>query len=160
MRFHESLTQKVFINRTGLSSQLQKLGESKSVFTNGCFDLVHRGHIDYLSRARDLGELLIVGLNSDASVHRLKGGIRPIVPWEDRATVLAGLSCVDYIIKFEEDTPIETLSILRPSIHVKGGDYKVEDLPERSIVEGYGGKIVILPFLEGRSTSNLIEKIR
>jgi D-beta-D-heptose 7-phosphate kinase/D-beta-D-heptose 1-phosphate adenosyltransferase len=130
------------------------------VFTNGCFDILHRGHITYLSRAKALGDVLVVGLNSDDGVRRLKGGGRPINPFEDRAQVLAALSCVDHIIGFADDTPAAVIEALRPHVFAKGGDYRRETLPEAPVVERLGGAIHILPFVEDRSTSRIIERIR
>jgi D-beta-D-heptose 7-phosphate kinase/D-beta-D-heptose 1-phosphate adenosyltransferase len=130
------------------------------VFTNGCFDLLHRGHITYLNQAKTLGEVLVVGVNSDASVRRLKGPRRPILPLEDRMQVLSALSCVDYIVPFEEDTPERLIRLLRPDVFVKGGDYRRETLPEAPLVEAQGGVVKILPYLLDRSTSGIIERIR
>ncbi len=130
------------------------------VFTNGFFDLLHRGHVTYLSRAKALGDVLIVGVNSDAGVRRLKGPSRPINPLEDRIQVLAALSCVDHLVTFDEDTPVELIKAIRPEIFVKGGDYTRETLPEAALVEELGGTIQLLPFLYDRSTSTIIERIR
>ncbi|ABJ76025.1 D-glycero-beta-D-manno-heptose 1-phosphate adenylyltransferase [Leptospira borgpetersenii] len=129
------------------------------VFTNGCFDLIHRGHITYLSQARELGDFLWIGLNADSSVKRLKGEQRPVVPEDDRAILLSNLRFVDAVTIFSQETPLELIRLIKPAIHVKGGDYKVEDLPETSIVREFGGKVEILPFVPGKSTSLLIEKI-
>ena len=131
----------------------------KVVFTNGCFDLLHRGHVEYLAQARALGDVLIVGLNSDSSVRRIKGGGRPFVPQEDRAIVLASLAVVDYVVIFEEDTPYRLIQSLKPDVLVKGGDYKKEEVVGRDVVEQAGGRVVILPYVEGRSTSALIQRI-
>ena len=131
----------------------------KVVFTNGCFDILHRGHVTYLNEAKRQGDILVVGVNSDASVKKLKGESRPINSEYDRAFVLDGLKAVDYTVIFGEDTPEDLIACLKPSVHVKGGDYKKEDLPETKIVESYGGKVVILNFVEGKSTTNIIEKI-
>lgn len=131
----------------------------KIVFTNGCFDILHRGHVTYLNEAKKQGDILVVGVNSDASVKRLKGETRPINSEYDRAFVLGGLKAVDYTVIFEEDTPEDLIACLKPSVHVKGGDYKKEDLPETKIVESYGGEVVILNFVEGKSTTNIINKI-
>ncbi|AXR61539.1 D-glycero-beta-D-manno-heptose 1-phosphate adenylyltransferase [Leptospira mayottensis] len=137
-----------------------RIRENQSiVFTNGCFDLLHRGHITYLSQARELGDFLWIGLNADSSVKRLKGEQRPVVPEDDRAILLSNLRFVDAVTIFSQDTPLELIRLIKPSIHVKGGDYKVEDLPETSIVREFGGKVEILPFVPGKSTSLLIEKI-
>ncbi len=130
------------------------------VFTNGCFDILHRGHVTYLSRAKALGDILIVGVNSDAGVRRLKGPGRPINTLEDRAQILAALSCVDHLIAFDEPTPIELLRALRPNVFVKGGDYTRAALPEAPVVEELGGVVQILPYLPDRSTTSMIERIR
>ncbi len=130
------------------------------VFTNGCFDILHRGHITYLNRAKALGDLLIVAVNSDASVRRLKGHDRPINALEDRLQVLAALSSVDYLVPFEEDTPEALIRVARPDIYVKGGDYQRESLPEAPLVEKLGGAVQILPYVEDHSTTDVIEKIR
>ncbi len=130
------------------------------VFTNGCFDLLHRGHIDYLNNAKALGDVLIVGLNSDASVRRLKGEPRPISSLEDRIQVLSALSCVDHIVVFEEDTPANLIQLVRPDIYVKGGDYTRATLPEAALVESLGGRVEILPYLHDHSTTSIIERIR
>jgi D-beta-D-heptose 7-phosphate kinase / D-beta-D-heptose 1-phosphate adenosyltransferase len=130
------------------------------VFTNGCFDILHRGHITYLNRAKALGDVLVVGLNTDASVRRLKGPERPINPLEDRVQVLAALSCVDYIVPFGEDTPERLIRAVRPDLFVKGGDYTRETLPEADLVEALGGCVQILPYLEDRSTSEIVARIR
>jgi rfaE bifunctional protein nucleotidyltransferase chain/domain len=127
------------------------------VFTNGCFDLLHVGHARYLQQARALGDALVVGVNTDASVRRLKGEGRPIVPEEERAELIAALACVDYVTLFGEPTPEALLAHLRPDLHVKGGDYREEDLPESPLVRGWGGQVVILPLTPGRSTTQLIE---
>ena len=137
-----------------------KLQGKKVVFTNGCFDILHVGHLRYLNEAKKQGDILIVGVNSDSSVRQLKGEGRPINNEIDRAEMLSGLKAVDFTVIFEELTPIETLEKLKPSIHVKGGDYKKEDLPETKIVESYGGEVRILSFVEGKSTTNIVKKIQ
>ncbi len=131
----------------------------KIVWTNGCFDILHAGHVELLQHARTLGDCLIVGLNSDASVRRLKGDSRPINDQNARALVLDALRCVDAVCIYEDDTPISTLENVRPNVHVKGGDYRVEDLPEAATVQKYGGEIVIVPLLEGFSTTNTLKKL-
>jgi glycerol-3-phosphate cytidylyltransferase len=131
----------------------------KIVFTNGCFDILHVGHLRYLEEAKALGDILIVGVNSDASVKRLKGETRPIVTENDRAEMLLGLKCVDYVAIFEEDTPIELIEAVKPDIHVKGGDYKKDDLPETKIVERHGGIVKIVSLVAGKSTTNIVKKI-
>lgn len=137
----------------------QSNGE-RIVFTNGVFDLLHVGHVRYLAEARHLGDRLIIGLNSDDSVRRLKGESRPINIESERAEILLELRSVDAVAVFPEDNPIALLDYLRPNVHVKGGDYTKEALPETPTVEGYGGQVVILPFVPSRSTSILAEKLR
>jgi len=129
------------------------------VFTNGCFDLLHRGHVYYLSRTRQLGDLLVVGLNTDSSVARIKGPGRPLSGERSRAEVLASLVFVDYVILFEEDTPLELILALRPDILVKGGDYKPEDIVGYHEVLSWGGRVETIPLLEGYSTSSIIRKM-
>ncbi len=131
----------------------------KVVFTNGCFDLLHIGHLRYLKDAKALGDVLVVGVNGDSSVKRLKGPERPILPLEERMEILSALECVDYVTSFEEATPLELISLLGPHVLVKGGDWTKGTVVGREIVEGAGGKVVILPFVEGNSTTSLIETI-
>ena len=130
------------------------------VFTNGCFDLLHPGHVSYLRAARSLGDALVVGLNSDASVGRLKGPSRPIVPEKDRAVILAALQSVDAVVLFGEDTPVRLMRELKPATYVKGGDYRTEDLPEAEVAAELGAEVRILPFELEYSTTALIERIR
>jgi D-beta-D-heptose 7-phosphate kinase/D-beta-D-heptose 1-phosphate adenosyltransferase len=129
------------------------------VLTNGCFDILHRGHVAYLHRARALGDVLLVGVNSDESIRRLKGASRPINSLDDRLRVLAALSCVDHLVAFQEDAPHALIRALRPDVFVKGGDYTRESLPEAALVEKLGGRVQILPYLADRSTTGLIERI-
>lgn len=129
------------------------------VFTNGCFDLLHRGHIDLLERARALGDFLIVGLNSDFSVQSLKGEGRPLVPWNDRAFLLSRLISVDMVVPFVEETPLKIIERLLPDVLVKGSDWKIENIVGRKIVEENGGKVITLPLTEGLSTTNLIQTV-
>jgi D-beta-D-heptose 7-phosphate kinase/D-beta-D-heptose 1-phosphate adenosyltransferase len=131
----------------------------KIVFTNGCFDILHRGHITYLNRAKALGDILIVGLNSDKSIRSLKGPDRPINALEDRAQVLAALSCVDHIVSFDSKTPHELIRMVKPDVFVKGGDYTLATLPEAALVDELGGRVEILPYLEDYSTTGVIKKI-
>jgi D-beta-D-heptose 7-phosphate kinase/D-beta-D-heptose 1-phosphate adenosyltransferase len=133
---------------------------ARIVFTNGCFDILHRGHITYLNRAKALGDVLIVGLNSDDSVRRLKGDTRPINPLDDRREVLEALSCVDHVVPFSEDTPAELIRVIRPHVFAKGGDYRIETLPEAPLVEALGGEVQILPYVDDRSTSGVIARVR
>jgi D-beta-D-heptose 7-phosphate kinase/D-beta-D-heptose 1-phosphate adenosyltransferase len=137
---------------------LKKEGK-RIVFTNGCFDLLHLGHIRYLEKAKALGDILVVGVNSDHSIQSLKGSKRPILPEEERAEILSGLGCIDYITIFEEEDPLELISTLQPNILVKGGDWTKETTVGREVVERSGGEVVILPFVEGASTSNIINTI-
>ena len=130
------------------------------IFTNGCFDILHRGHITCLNRAKALGDLLVVGLNSDASVRRLKGQGRPINSLEDRIQVLAALSCIDHIVPFDEDTPVALIAAIRPDVFVKGGDYTRETLPEAALVESLGGTVQLLPLVDDQSTTGIIERVR
>jgi D-beta-D-heptose 7-phosphate kinase/D-beta-D-heptose 1-phosphate adenosyltransferase len=130
------------------------------VMTGGCFDILHRGHITFLNAAKALGDVLVVGLNSDAGVRRLKGAGRPINDLEDRAHVLAALSAVDHIVPFDETTPAELVYAVRPDVFVKGGDYTLERMPEASVVQALGGVVRILPYVSDRSTSSIIERVR
>ena len=129
------------------------------VFTNGVFDILHRGHIEYLSKAKSLGDRLIVGMNSDASVKRIKGELRPIVREEDRAYILSQLACVDAVSLFDEDTPYNIISLLVPDILVKGADYSINDIIGKDIVEQGGGKVQTIEFVPDRSTTNIVETI-
>lgn len=141
-----------------IRQDLQKSGK-KVVFTNGCFDILHRGHVEYLQKAKALGDVLIVGLNTDASVKRLKGPSRPIVNQEDRAFVLSALSAVDYVTYFDDDTPYELIKAIIPDVLVKGGDWAVENVVGRDIVEGAGGIVKTIEFVPNRSTTSIIERI-
>ena len=129
------------------------------VFTNGCFDVLHRGHVTYLAQARDLGDCLVVGLNSDSSVKRLKGENRPINGEQDRALVLAALSFVDHILFFEEDTPQNLIEQVRPDILVKGGDYQIENIVGADCVLKNGGKVLTIPFVDGYSSTKIIQAL-
>jgi D-beta-D-heptose 7-phosphate kinase/D-beta-D-heptose 1-phosphate adenosyltransferase len=149
-------------DRQRLAARLDSHREQglRIVFTNGCFDILHRGHVTYLNRAKALGDILVVGVNTDESVTRLKGPTRPVNALEDRVEVLAALSCVDYVVPFHEDTPCELVKIVRPNAFVKGGDYTRDRLPEAPLVEAAGGTVHIFPLVEDRSTSGIIERIR
>jgi len=142
-----------------LREALRVLGK-RVVFTNGCFDVLHDGHTSYLAWARAQGDALIVGLNGDASVRALKGEQRPFVPFAGRAGVLAALRSVDAVVGFDESTPVELLDVLKPDVHVKSAQYRVEELPERYVVEANGGRIVLAPHLHGKSTTDLVATIR
>jgi len=131
------------------------------VWTNGCYDILHAGHVLYLEKARRLGDLLFVGLNSDLSIRSSKGPLRPIVLEDERAIVISALSCVDYVIIFHEDSPVNIIRALKPDIYAKGGDYTIDtiDQGERRLVESYGGEIALLPGVEGNSTTAVINRI-
>ena len=133
---------------------------ARVVFTNGCFDLLHAGHVASLAWARAQGDVLIVGLNADESVRALKGPERPLVPFDDRARVLAGLRSVDLVVGFRERTPEALLERLRPDAHVKSAQYRLDELPERAVVERGGGRVVLAPHVDGRSTTDVIARIR
>lgn len=132
--------------------------QHKVVFSNGCFDVLHRGHIYYLSRARELGDLLVLGLNSDESVGRLKGPGRPVNQQQARAEVLGGLAFVDHIVIFPEDTPLNLINAVRPHVLIKGGDYKAEEIVGFQEVLSWGGKVETIPLLEGYSSSSIIDR--
>lgn len=161
--FEITLAQKIFKNKadTSLLKKLQEFREQKKkiVFTNGCFDILHTGHLQYLMMAKNLGDELIIGINSDESVTALKGPTRPVNNQLDRQQALASLFFTSAIVVFQESTPIELIEVIRPDIHVKGGDYREEDLPETKIIKRHGGEVVILPFRKGYSTTQMIEKI-
>ncbi len=142
-----------------VQADIWRAAGQKIVFTNGCFDILHAGHIALLERAKALGDVLVVGLNSDASVKRLKGENRPIHDQNARAAVLQSLRCVDAVTVFEDDTPIETIRALRPAVHVKGGDYNAETLPETPIVRADGGEVVIVDLIGGLSSSRALQKM-
>jgi len=144
-----------------LVKKLRSMGK-KITWTNGCFDFMHAGHVDYLARAKNYGDVLIVGMNSDLSVKRYKGDWRPICHETHRAQVLQALTCVDYIVIFEDKSPIKIIEALQPDYYIKGGDYTLETInqDERKAVENYGGAIIILPEVAGISTTIIIEKIR
>jgi D-beta-D-heptose 7-phosphate kinase/D-beta-D-heptose 1-phosphate adenosyltransferase len=150
------------INSSDLSEAVKKwrVEEKSIVFTNGCFDIVHRGHVEYLSKAKSLGDILILGLNSDQSVKKLKGEGRPFVPEKDRAYILSQLIPVDAVSIFEEETPLNMINLVMPDILVKGGDYTPDTIVGKNEVEETGGTVVAIPLVQGRSTTGLIEKIR
>lgn len=149
----------VLLDRAALAARLKALGGT-TVFTNGCFDLLHVGHLRYLQGARALGDRLVVGVNSDASVRGLKGQDRPLVAELERAEMLAGLGCVDFVTVFDEPTADALLQTLTPEVYAKGGDYAPDTLPEAPTVRAYGGRIELVPFVPGRSTSNLVARMR
>lgn len=136
-----------------------KKQNKKVVFTNGCFDLVHAGHIDYMIKAKTFGDILIVALNSDDSVKRIKGAKRPIVPFRERSFIIANIKAVDFVTKFEEDTPFETIKKLVPDVLIKGADWKIDDIVGKDIVENAGGKVETIDFVNFQSTTNIINTI-
>ena len=151
-----------YLKEPDLLQHLQKVrgenSDNKIVFTNGCFDLLHVGHVRYLQAAKALGDILVVALNSDASVKKLKGPTRPVQSENDRAEILAALGCVDYTLLFGEETPEKIIRLVKPDILAKGGDWKVEQIVGALYVQSYGGKVFSLAFIEGQSTTRLIEK--
>ena len=162
MSYHKKLSEK-FHTKESLKTLLNQWNsENKElVFTNGCFDILHRGHVEYLCHARDLGDKLILGLNTDASVKRLgKSPERPINLENTRAIILAALECVDAIILFDEDTPLELIDFVQPDILGKGSDYKAEDIVGYDIVKAKGGKVMTIQLVDGFSTTKLIEKMK
>ncbi|GHO43653.1 D-glycero-beta-D-manno-heptose 1-phosphate adenylyltransferase [Ktedonospora formicarum] len=169
MNTHLSTTSTKILSRAELAAEVarrQQAGE-RGVFTNGCFDLLHLGHVRYLQEARALGDFLVLGLNSDESVRALKGPTRPLVPENERAELLSALACIDYVTIFEEPTASNLIESLHPSIYVKGGDYAgtvrgidPERLPEAKVVFAYGGEVRLISYLPGYSTTELIQKIQ
>ncbi|WP_028845726.1 D-glycero-beta-D-manno-heptose 1-phosphate adenylyltransferase [Thermodesulfatator atlanticus] len=143
-----------------IRSKWQRQLGQKMVFTNGCFDILHAGHVNYLAKARAAGDFLVVGLNSDASVKRIKGPLRPVNPEKMRAQVLASLSFVDYVTIFEEDTPEKLIKALKPDVLVKGADWPEEKIVGASFVKSYGGRVLRIPFEHQISTSQIIAKIK
>ena len=140
--------------------QLWRAARARVVFTNGVFDLLHRGHVEYLEEARALGDRLVVGINSDASVRRLKGPTRPIVGQDDRVVLVAALACVDLAVLFEDDTPLRLIEAVQPDVLVKGGDYAVPEIVGREVVEARGGTVTTIALRPGLSTSEIVKRIR
>ena len=160
MKALQKIQNKIIKDKTHLSSLLKTFSAKKIVFTNGCFDLLHRGHIEYLSKAADFGDMLIIGLNTDASVSRLKGPHRPIQDESSRAHIMAALEFVDLVIYFDEDTPYDLIKMVQPDILVKGADYKAENIVGYDIVTAKGGQVKTIEFLDGYSTSAIESKIK
>jgi len=159
----ECNTSQKVVSRGAAARWVKKLQTQglRVVFTNGCFDLLHPGHVAYLEQARSQGEALIVGVNTDDSVRRLgKGAGRPVTPEFDRARVLAALTCVDRVVLFDEDTPLELITALQPDVLVKGGDYQLSKIVGREVVAARGGQVLALPFLPGYATTELLRRIR
>ena len=153
-----NIEQKI-VSRDFFVENALKLHQRKIVFTNGCFDVLHFGHVHYLLQAKALGDILVVGLNSDNSVRRLKGPSRPINGEQERAYVLAALACVDYVVVFGEDTPKELIETVRPDVLVKGGDYALDQIVGADFVTRNGGTVTTLPFVEGFSSTRIIEQL-
>jgi D-beta-D-heptose 7-phosphate kinase/D-beta-D-heptose 1-phosphate adenosyltransferase len=156
-----------FLNQSQLKNKIEEIrqsgvsksGNSKVVFTNGCFDILHVGHVKYLQEAKAQGDILVVGINADESVRKLKGKERPIQNEEDRGEVLSALGCVDFVTIFEEDTPENLIKLIKPDILVKGGDWKVDQIVGSDFVMSYGGKVKSLQFVQGKSTTGIVSKI-
>ncbi|HID40467.1 MAG TPA: D-glycero-beta-D-manno-heptose 1-phosphate adenylyltransferase [Calditrichaeota bacterium] len=140
--------------------KLRKNSKLTIAFTNGCFDILHRGHVELLEKAKEYADYLVVGLNSDVSVKRLKGMERPYMGQEDRAFILSRLEAVDVVCIFEQDTPLELIKQVQPDYLIKGGDYKVEQIVGKEIVEARGGKVLTIPLVAGRSTTSILQKLR
>jgi len=149
----------VYFSRIGKLASSLKARKKRIVFTNGCFDLIHAGHIKYLNKAKALGDVLIVGINSDSSIKKIKGPNRPIVGQGDRAAIVAALRPVDYVSVFNDITPIELIKAIRPDVLVKGADWQVKTIVGGDFVRSYGGRVKAIPLIKGRSTSDLILKI-
>ncbi len=159
MDFLEHIEQKI-VPQDFFAENEKKLNQQHVVFTNGCFDILHRGHVSYLAKARQLGDLLVVGLNSDASVRRLKGPERPVNDEQARAHILAALEMVDYVVLFEEDTPYNLILKVKPDILVKGGDYVIDNIVGADFVRERGGQVLTIPFVDGFSTTSIIEQLK
>ena len=144
-----------------ITQLIKQWGENKkTVFTNGCFDILHLGHIDYLNRSAQLGSKLVVGLNTDASVRKIKGENRPIQDENSRLSILAALECVDAVVLFDEETPLELIKVVKPDVLVKGADYEIEQIVGAKEVKEYGGEVKTIAFLEGYSTSNIVKRLK
>jgi D-beta-D-heptose 7-phosphate kinase/D-beta-D-heptose 1-phosphate adenosyltransferase len=148
------------LSREELLARFGRPRDHRLVFTNGCFDILHRGHVEYLYQARAMGDALVVGVNTDASVERLKGPGRPVVPQNDRALIVAALESVDAVTLFHEDTPRALIAALLPDVLVKGGDYTIDGVVGREEVEGAGGEVKLISYIEGRSTTELLRSIK
>lgn len=159
MNFIEHIQNKI-VPPSFFKKRADEIHKQKVVFTNGCFDILHLGHITYLAQARQLGDALVVGLNSDASVRRLKGPSRPVNDQNARAKVLAALECVDYVVFFEEDTPLNIITQVVPDVLVKGGDYSIDNIVGADFVMQNGGKVLTIPFVNGFSTTSIIENLK
>ena len=157
----KEIEKKIFsINRLANQVTSWKKGNQKIVFTNGCFDIIHRGHIEVLARTADLGDKLIVGLNSDSSIRKIKGQSRPIIDERSRALLLASFRFIDAVILFSEETPENLIRSLKPEVLAKGGDYKINEIVGNKIIKENGGRIVLIPFIDGFSSTKVINKIK
>jgi D-beta-D-heptose 7-phosphate kinase/D-beta-D-heptose 1-phosphate adenosyltransferase len=150
----------VLVSQKDIVQELKKHRSRKLIFTNGCFDILHIGHIHLLKRCRELGDVVIVGLNSDNSVFRLKGTGHPVMPQNERAEILTSLSMVDFVVIFEEDDPLNLIKLIRPDILVKGGDYTMDEVVGRKEIESWGGRVELFPYIKGVSTSDIISRIK
>ena len=161
MQTHNIILSKIYTTEKIIQqSNLWKKKGLKVVFTNGCFDLVHKGHIEILSKSSDLGNKLIVGLNSDISIKKIKGKDRPIIDEKSRAFLLASISFIDAVVLFNEDTPLNLISSIKPDVLVKGGDYNISEIVGQHIVKKNDGEIVLIPFVDGFSSTGIIDKIK
>ena len=161
MKNFQNIISKIFsLSNLKIQSDKWKQDGDKIVFTNGCFDLVHRGHVEVLANTADLGDRLIIGLNSDSSIQKLKGENRPIIDENSRAILLASLQFIDAIVLFSEDTPQKLIETIVPDILAKGGDYKVEEIAGNEVVLQNGGSVILVPFIDGFSTTNIVDKIK
>ena len=162
MHWNQIIEEKIFNDYSALAKKVKswQMFNDKVVFTNGCFDILHLGHIDYLSKAADLGDRLIIGLNTDASVSKLKGPNRPVIDQTTRAFKLASMAFVDAVVYFDEETPLELIKTLQPNVLVKGGDYTIETIVGAQEIIANKGLVEVIPFLEGHSSTSIIEKIR
>lgn len=159
MNVEEHINNKI-VEQSFFEDNFQQLHTRKIVFTNGCFDILHCGHVTYLAKAKQLGDVLVIGLNSDASVRRLKGPTRPVNDQKARALLLAALEMVDYVVVFEEDTPYNVIAKVQPDVLVKGGDYAIENIVGGDIVRDRGGIVTTIPFVDGFSTTSLINNLK
>ena len=161
MKNLQNIIYKIFsLSDLKIQSDKWKQDGDKIVFTNGCFDLVHRGHVEVLANTADLGDRLIIGLNSDVSIQKIKGKNRPIIDENSRAILLASLQFVDAIVLFSEDTPKQLIETILPNVLAKGGDYKVEEIAGHEVVLQNGGEVILVPFIDGFSTTNIVDKIK
>ena len=162
MEIQNHIKSKVIADELAINRQIAvwKFLNKKIVFTNGCFDILHRGHVEYLAKAAELGEILVIGMNTDASVQKLKGPGRPVNNEHARADVLAAIGFVDAVLFFDEETPYELIKKVQPDVLVKGSDYEINNIVGHDIVESYGGQIATIPLVDGYSTTSIIDKIK